>query len=72
MHNSLKTNLEATDIKIEDISGGCGSMYAILVESPRFHGISSSHPFVFKILWTYFKYKEINSLFVIHNAKLFL
>jgi len=29
----------ATDIAVNDISGGCGAMYEIFVESPDFKGI---------------------------------
>ena len=29
----------ATDIAVVDISGGCGSMYEIYVESPEFKGM---------------------------------
>ncbi|XP_046842719.1 uncharacterized protein LOC124436792 [Xenia sp. Carnegie-2017] len=34
----IKSNLNASKIEVEDISGGCGSMYRILVESSEFEG----------------------------------
>ena len=38
--NTLKENFPAaTDIAVVDISGGCGSMYEVFVESPDFKGM---------------------------------
>ena len=38
--NTLKQNFpSATDIAVVDISGGCGSMYEVFVESPDFKGL---------------------------------
>ena len=38
--NTLKDKFpSATDIAVVDISGGCGSMYEVYVESPDFKGI---------------------------------
>lgn len=36
----LKEKLDATNVDVEDISGGCGSMYRVEVESPKFKGVS--------------------------------
>mmetsp|Transcript_16002 Transcript_16002/g.19859 ORF Transcript_16002/g.19859 Transcript_16002/m.19859 type:complete len:124 (+) Transcript_16002:181-552(+) len=36
--NLLKQNLESAQVKVTDISGGCGSMYNIEVTSPSFIG----------------------------------
>lgn len=38
MTTKLKDVLKATQAKVEDISGGCGSMYNFEVESPLFEG----------------------------------
>jgi len=41
MSNTLREALGAsTHVEVEDISGGCGSMYKIEVESPAFKGKS--------------------------------
>lgn len=32
----LKSSLQASNVKVTDTSGGCGSMYDIAVESPLF------------------------------------
>ena len=38
--NILKSKFPtATDIAVVDISGGCGSMYEVFVESPEFKGL---------------------------------
>ena len=39
MVSSLTSGLEASHVEVEDISGGCGSMYRILVVSERFEGV---------------------------------
>ena len=39
MESTLLDALKATDVKVEDISGGCGSMYRVEVESPMFAGV---------------------------------
>eukprot|EP00924_Labyrinthula_sp_SR-Ha-C_P005100 snap_masked-scaffold_1-processed-gene-21.17-mRNA-1 protein AED:0.19 eAED:0.20 QI:0/-1/0/1/-1/1/1/0/99 len=36
MENLLKEKLKATTVNVTDISGGCGSMYDVKVESPLF------------------------------------
>ena len=38
MQNLLKKKLESSECFVEDISGGCGSMYAIKVKSAQFNG----------------------------------
>ncbi|KAH9490427.1 BolA-like protein 3 [Bulinus truncatus] len=30
---------EATEIQVADVSGGCGAMYQIAIESPKFKGV---------------------------------
>jgi stress-induced morphogen len=37
--NKLKAALEPTKLEVQDISGGCGSMYGIEVVSERFRGL---------------------------------
>lgn len=34
----LETKLSPTDLLVQDVSGGCGSMYAIDITSPDFRG----------------------------------
>jgi len=36
----LQKELEPTKLEVQDISGGCGSMYGIEVVSERFRGLS--------------------------------
>ena len=36
----LEKELGATVAEVRDVSGGCGSMYKVLVVSPRFDGLS--------------------------------
>ena len=36
----LKDVIAATHVEVEDISGGCGSMYRVLVVSPEFEGLA--------------------------------
>ncbi|KAF2270265.1 bola-like protein [Lojkania enalia] len=38
--HKIRTELDPVKLEVQDISGGCGSMYAIEVESPRFKGLS--------------------------------
>ncbi|EGF77320.1 hypothetical protein BATDEDRAFT_13976 [Batrachochytrium dendrobatidis JAM81] len=40
IHEKLANQLQATRLNVKDISGGCGSMYAVEVASPMFYGIS--------------------------------
>ncbi|ETV96987.1 hypothetical protein H310_09835 [Aphanomyces invadans] len=40
MRASLLKALDATHVQVDDISGGCGSMYKIEVVSPAFEGKS--------------------------------
>ena len=35
----LRDVVAATHVEVEDISGGCGSMYKVLVVSPEFEGL---------------------------------
>lgn len=39
MAEKLREVLGATSVNVEDISGGCGSMYSVAVESPKFAGV---------------------------------
>lgn len=36
----LRSQLGATRVDVQDISGGCGAMFAIEVESPKFVGVN--------------------------------
>ncbi|KAJ3259974.1 hypothetical protein HK103_001484 [Boothiomyces macroporosus] len=38
IHEKLATALEAPKLNVKDISGGCGSMYAVEIHSPKFKG----------------------------------
>mmetsp|Transcript_9714 Transcript_9714/g.13632 ORF Transcript_9714/g.13632 Transcript_9714/m.13632 type:complete len:108 (+) Transcript_9714:22-345(+) len=40
IENILKTELKANEVKVDDISGGCGSMYSITVASPIFKDLT--------------------------------
>mmetsp|Transcript_16671 Transcript_16671/g.34004 ORF Transcript_16671/g.34004 Transcript_16671/m.34004 type:complete len:99 (-) Transcript_16671:244-540(-) len=40
MQNLLTDNLNASFVQVDDVSGGCGSMYKVEVESPQFVGIN--------------------------------
>ncbi|KAH6576475.1 hypothetical protein BASA61_005275 [Batrachochytrium salamandrivorans] len=40
IHEKLANQLQATRLNVADISGGCGSMYAVEIASPMFYGIS--------------------------------
>ncbi|KAF3915408.1 hypothetical protein AA313_de0208605 [Arthrobotrys entomopaga] len=37
----LSEKLEPSRLDVRDISGGCGSMYAVEIESPKFRGLST-------------------------------
>jgi len=39
IYDKLKTHFNPTNLQVKDVSGGCGSMFAILVESNQFKGI---------------------------------
>lgn len=43
---------KATDIKVEDVSEGCGAMFEIYVEAPEFKGLSlvKQHKSVYEAL----------------------
>ncbi|EUC40333.1 hypothetical protein COCMIDRAFT_109074 [Bipolaris oryzae ATCC 44560] len=50
--NKLKSELEPAKLEVQDISGGCGSMYAIEIESPKFRGLTviKQHKMVNEVL----------------------
>lgn len=52
VYDLLKTKLQPTDLAVKDVSGGCGSMFAINVVSPEFQGLSlvKQHRLVNEIL----------------------
>jgi stress-induced morphogen len=37
--DKLKAELAPTELEVQDISGGCGSMYAVSIASHRFSGL---------------------------------
>lgn len=37
--NKIKVELDPVRLEVQDISGGCGSMYALDIESARFKGL---------------------------------
>lgn len=39
VYDILKENFTPKNLEVKDVSGGCGSMFAILVESEKFKGI---------------------------------
>lgn len=39
VYNMLKESFQPKNLEVKDVSGGCGSMFAILVESEQFKGI---------------------------------
>ena len=39
MGSTLRAALEASHVEVKDISGGCGSMYEVLVVSGKFEGV---------------------------------
>jgi len=38
--NKIKAELDPVNLEVQDISGGCGSMYALDIESARFKGLT--------------------------------
>ncbi|EKG10853.1 BolA protein [Macrophomina phaseolina MS6] len=50
--NKIKDNLAPVRLEVQDISGGCGSMYALDIESPKFKGLTviKQHKLVNEIL----------------------
>lgn len=40
IQQKLRDIVAATHVEVEDISGGCGSMYKIFVVSPEFEGLA--------------------------------
>ncbi|ODV79455.1 bola-like protein [Suhomyces tanzawaensis NRRL Y-17324] len=39
IYNILKQEFDPKNLQVKDVSGGCGSMFAISVESTKFKGI---------------------------------
>ncbi|SGZ49582.1 CIC11C00000004216 [Sungouiella intermedia] len=39
IYDILKLHFSPSNLAVKDVSGGCGSMFAITVESPQFKGI---------------------------------
>ncbi|KAI5959109.1 hypothetical protein KGF57_002205 [Candida theae] len=39
IYNILQKEFDPVNLQVQDVSGGCGSMFAILVESPKFKGL---------------------------------
>ncbi|KAK6501681.1 hypothetical protein TWF481_009510 [Arthrobotrys musiformis] len=37
----LRVGLRPSRLDVKDISGGCGSMYAVEIESPKFRGLTT-------------------------------
>ncbi|CAI5760252.1 unnamed protein product [Candida verbasci] len=37
----LDQRLKPTDLKIQDVSGGCGSMFSIFIQSDKFNGLTT-------------------------------
>ncbi|KAI8897932.1 bola protein [Globomyces pollinis-pini] len=52
IHEKLANQLEATNLVVEDMSGGCGSMYKVSIASPKFAGVPllKQHRMVSEIL----------------------
>lgn len=52
IHKKLASALDTEDVQVQDVSGGCGSMYAINVTSQKFNGLTTikQHQLVNEIL----------------------
>ncbi|KAF2638602.1 bola-like protein, partial [Massarina eburnea CBS 473.64] len=50
--NKVKGALEPVKLEVQDISGGCGSMYALEIESAKFKGLTviKQHKMVNEVL----------------------
>ncbi|KAL1643867.1 hypothetical protein SLS58_004540 [Diplodia intermedia] len=50
--NKIKDSLDPVRLEVQDISGGCGSMYALDIHSPKFKGLTviKQHKLVNEIL----------------------
>ncbi|KAH7408515.1 bola protein [Phaeosphaeria sp. MPI-PUGE-AT-0046c] len=50
--NKITGELDPVKLEVQDISGGCGSMYAIEIESPKFAGLTviKQHKLVNQVL----------------------
>ncbi|KAK8159251.1 bola protein [Phyllosticta citrichinensis] len=48
----IKQELDPVRLEVQDISGGCGSMYALYIESPKFKGLTviKQHKMINEIL----------------------
>ena len=52
IYNILQQELNPVNLKIKDVSGGCGSMFSIFIESEKFKGLTmiKQHRLVNEIL----------------------
>ncbi|GFZ45726.1 hypothetical protein JCM24511_03455 [Saitozyma sp. JCM 24511] len=52
IHSKLAARFPGKRLEVQDVSGGCGSFYAILVSSPAFKGLSTikQHKLVNEVL----------------------
>ncbi|WWC89862.1 uncharacterized protein L201_004790 [Kwoniella dendrophila CBS 6074] len=41
IYEKLKSTFPGKRLEVQDVSGGCGSFYAILISSPKFKGLST-------------------------------
>ncbi|EIW69989.1 hypothetical protein TREMEDRAFT_24087, partial [Tremella mesenterica DSM 1558] len=41
IYDKLRSAFPGGRLEVQDVSGGCGSFYAILVSSPKFKGLST-------------------------------
>ncbi|ODN98387.1 hypothetical protein L198_03631 [Cryptococcus wingfieldii CBS 7118] len=41
IYDKLKAQFPGSRLEVQDVSGGCGSFYAILISSPAFKGLST-------------------------------
>ncbi|KAF2803663.1 bola-like protein [Mytilinidion resinicola] len=50
--NKIKAEFDPVNLEVQDISGGCGSMYALDIESARFKGLTviKQHKLVNQVL----------------------
>lgn len=40
IYDKIKKALEPSELKVKDMSGGCGSMFSIEIKSSKFNGLS--------------------------------
>ncbi|KAL3237342.1 Bol3p RNJ42_00876 [Nakaseomyces bracarensis] len=52
IHKKLVDAFETQEVRVQDVSGGCGSMYAIHITSPKFNSLTTikQHQMVNEIL----------------------